>query len=293
MALAGSTPVSAGAVEVTVTVDPPIAAYTPLVSTSWNTTMFVVSTSDTAFSIGFGTPAPAAGGTLYWQINAGPNPPTPEGQLSTLGAYLDDLRRLLRDPIDQYFPVTDKIAYINRGMQRRDIDTGANRQLITFPLVIGQDTYSFTDTGQGQVFDVIGINLIFVAQRIVLRRMSYTELNVRYRQWTPYQGVVEAWTRYGPNQIIFGPAPSIAYTTEWDCSVYAVPLVNLTDVDPLPYPYTSPVPYYAAYWAKMNERQYDEADGFRQMYADQLQMAVNARIATVPSMYPNGITVLR
>jgi hypothetical protein len=286
MALAGSTPVTAGATSVTVAVSPPITTYTPLVAVSWNSTTFVVGTPlPASFTIGFGTPAPAGGGTLFWQIQGGANPNVPEGQLATLAGYLDDLRRLLHDPTDQYWSAVDKTAYINKAIQRRDLETGANRQLIPFTLSANVDTYSFSNLGQAQVFDVVGINLIYVAQRIVLDRLSFTRLNAWIRQWSGQIGPPSAFCRYGPNQVIFGPVPSLGYETEWDCSIYAVPLVNLTDTDPLPYPYTNAVPYYAAFWAKLNERQYDEAEGFKRQYDEQINAAVNSRVAQTPSAY--------
>src|SRR5262249_20395490 len=106
-----------------------------------------------------------------------------------------------------------------------------------------------------KIFDVVGINLLYVSQRVVLLNMSYTRLNTLKRTWVPYQGIVEGWCRYGTSQVIFGPQPSVNYLTEWDVAVYTAPLVDLVDVDPVPFPYTLRlVPTYAAYLCKQNER---------------------------------------
>ena len=45
-------------------------------------------------------------------------------------------------------------------------------------------------------------------------------------------------------------------------------LVNSTDADVSGAPYTEPVPYYAAYWAKLTFQQYDEAAKFNTMYKE-------------------------
>src|SRR5207245_383323 len=204
--------------------------------------------------------------------------------------YLAELRRLVHDPNDIFWPQADKISNINKAIQRRDLDTGANRQLVTFSLTVGVDTYTFPQIGVANVFDVVGINLIFVSNRAILANTSFRRLNKLYRPWTPYQGVCEGWARYGPNTIVFGPTPSFAYTTEWDVCVYSAPnlLVNLADTDPLPYPYSEPVVYYAAHLCKLNERQYDESDQFFAMYQEKIGTGLNARTGMVPSFYGSG-----
>ena len=214
-------------------------------------------------------------------------PTTPTLSLSD---YLTDLRHLLHDPSDVYFPLATKTRAINLGIQRRDLDTGANRQLVTYTLTVGVDTYTFPQIGVANVFDVVGINLIFVSNRAILANTSFRRLNKLYRPWTPYQGVCEGWARYGPNTIVFGPTPSFAYTTEWDVCVYSAPnlLVNLADTDPLPYPYTEPVPIWAAYWCKLNENQVDEAEYFFDQYRERVGTGLNARTGMVPSFYGSG-----
>lgn len=149
-------------------------------------------------------------------------------------------------------------------------------------------------TTAAQVFDVIGINLLYNNLRYVMGTMSFSELNATVRQYNPpLTWAPVRWARYGPNTVIFGPAPSIAYVTEWDCSVYSSPLVNLTDFDLLPYPYTKPVPYYAAYKAKLNERQYDEAESFKELYTNELAHATDSRVGMVTSMYANDASIVR
>ncbi|TMD08299.1 MAG: hypothetical protein E6J01_03950 [Chloroflexi bacterium] len=211
-------------------------------------------------------------------------PTTPTVSLST---YLTDLRTLLHDPSDVFWSQATKTRAINLGIQRRDLDTGANRQLVTFNLTVGVDTYTFPQIGVANVFDVVGINLIFVSNRAILANTSFRRLNKLYRPWTPYQGVCEGWARYGPNQIVFGPTPSVAYQTEWDVCVYSAPdlLVNLADTDPMPYTYTEPVPLYAAHWLKLNERMYDESDDFFRMYQERVGTGLNSRTGMVPSFY--------
>ena len=283
-------------------------------------------------------------------------------QLSTLADYLDDLRDLVHDPLDQYWTVAQKTAYINAACDQRDLDTGQNRVLYPFTLTIGQDIYNFQDLttqnpqppigptvvpvtslsiviplspaqtvgydvrvtanwttttvvsakvtasftvtfgtaapagailywqlvggslrpNAAQVFDVVGINLLYSGVRVVMGQESFTELNTSVRQYVPsLRWAPVRWARYGPSQIIFGPSPSIAYQTEWDCSTIGPSLVNLTDSDLMPLPYNRCIKYYAASLGKKNERQYDEADRFLADYQRNLLTATNSRARSV------------
>ena len=282
--LSGSIAVPANALSVVVPVAPAMTLYTPLVTPSWTTATGVAQVTPGNFTVVFSIPAPP-GALLFFQIQPGAALGAPQGQLETLGSYLDDLRRLLHDPNDVYWPLSDKVVYINKGMQARDRDTLANRQHVPFTLTIGQETYTFQDLGNAQVIDVVGIALLFQSTRVVLNNLSYTLLTASYRAWKTYRGIPEAWARYGPSTIWLGPTPSVAYDTEWDVAVYAPRLVNLTDVDPLPFPYTSPVPFYGAYWAKYNERQLPEAEEFKAQYDSKVLEATNSRVGMTTSVY--------
>lgn len=341
---------------------------------SWLTDWTITAADCGEFTAAFSNPAPPGGGTMYWTEIPLPEP-IESGAFATLGDYVDEMRRLLHDPVDQYWSLSDKVADINRALHRRDLDTMGNRQLIPFVLTLGKDTYVFSDLGgfgpvpyapvitlrstgvpwfatpslpiacaaffqvdfnvpvppggavlqwsvpligasgsvpptttavtladgvvservdrpaAPKIFDVVGLNLIYIAQRVVLLQFSFTKLNVFKRPWVPYQAIPEGWCRYGTSQVIIGPQPSLNYLTEWDCAMYSEPLVNLTDTDPVPFPYTIRlVPKYACYLAKMNERQYDEANLFLQSYMQEVDVSRNQRVGMLPSAYgkPNG-----
>ena len=254
------------------------------VEPDWNTTCIYSGKTTSQFTVTFGTPAPAGGGNVDWIVLSPAGVGGGAGTV-TLANYRTELRRLLHDPNDVYWSVADKDSAINLGLQRRDLDSGQNRTLVNYTLVAGTDTYTLTTIGNTSVFDVVGIALTYGSQRVILNHLSYTDLTARYRAWTSYRGTPECWARYGPASIVFGPVPAIAYAVVLDCSQFSSPLVNPTDTDPLPYPYTVPVPFYAAYICKVNERMYDEADQFLTGYIRELGVATNARAGMVPSVY--------
>ncbi len=334
-----------------------VATYQVSISTSWVTTIDVVTKTAAGFTVNFGTPAPAGGGTLDWvATTAGTSTPQPissgtvtvaagagsdvfvaagslpatyqvtiapawvtaydvAGKTSggftvnfavpappggstydyivyggtigtvTLADYLDELRDLLHDPDDRFWSATQKGKYINRARRQRDEDTAIQRSTITFPLVTGTGTYTFATVGNGSIIDVLTITLIFGQTRVVLDNPSLTELNQRYRTSTTFNGWTAGWARQGPQTVIFGPTPSTAFVTEWDCVVFGAPLVSVTDLDQVPYPYTKPVAFYAAYLAKMNERQRDEAMDFMEDYTRLANESTGSRAPRVPNSY--------
>lgn len=205
--------------------------------------------------------------------------------MATLASYRTQVRRLLHDANDSQWSVTAKDAYVNEAIQRRDLDTGANRVIQVVNLVTGTDTYAFTALGDPTAFDVISICLRYGGQRVVLGQHSVTELNAFVRTWITYRSYPVAWAKLGAASVLLGPIPSQAWVTEWDTSVITPTLATDASVDPLPYPYTIAVPYYAAYLAKLNERRYQEADTFQGLYRQELLGAVNQRAGMVPSVY--------
>lgn len=214
----------------------------------------------------------------------------------TLADYLGAVRRLLHDPSDVIWSTADKTLYVNEAIQQRDLDTGGHRSIGTFTLTASVDTYSFTTLStafsSANIFDIVGINLLYNGYRITLETYSYTEMNSDpgYRAYVNTTDRPAAWCRYGDQSIILGPSPGSAYQIEIDALTYSVPalLAAMTDADTLQFPYTYPVHLYACYLAKQNERQYDEADWFKARYDEAVTKINSARTGIVPSVYPGG-----
>lgn len=216
----------------------------------------------------------------------------------TLSDYLGAMRRLLHDPNDVYWSVADKTLYINEALQQRDIDTGGRRLIGTFTLTVGTNTYSFTTlstaftSATANIFDVVGITLLYNGYRILLEEYTYAELvsNPGYLAYIASNNRVAAWCRYGDQSVIVAPAPQTAWQIEIDATIYSTPtaLAALTDADAVQFPYTYPVPLYACYLAKQNERTWEEAVAFKDRYDEAVNKIVAARTGISPSLYPRG-----
>lgn len=288
----GTVAVPSGSASVVIAATLP-AAYQITLTPYWNANgPFVDLSTKTAAGFTAVFPSPPFVDTfLDW--TATPSGATPVIGGITLGSYLDELNDVLHATATgtSYWTTAQKIKYINRAIAHRDLETGANRVVQPVTLVIGQDTYEFSVLGNPSVFDVVSINLLYNTQRLVLDQCSWTDLNALPRSWTLYREVPRAFARYGQTKVVFAPAPWLAYETEWDTCVVTGPLVNVGDVDTQPYPYTLPVVYYAAYLAKLNERQYAEADIFLKLYRGEMSSAQDSRVGMVPSAYPSSLAM--
>jgi len=183
----------------------------------------------------------------------------------TLQTYLAATRRLLHDANADYWSDADLILDINSAVKQRDLWSGGSRSYQSnIPLTAGQDQYQlpslFPALAAKTILDVISVWLIYGATRVQLDNPSFDDLQRRFRPWNTFVNRPAAFARYGAQGLFIAPAPSTPYTIDADLVVLSVTLANLTDADPLPFPYTEPIPYWAAYYAKINSRRYDEAD---------------------------------
>ena len=132
----------------------------------------------------------------------------------------------------------------------------------------------------------MNINLYWGNSRIPLRYMPWTQFNAQMRYWTNYIGQPVAFSVYGPQSFYLGPIPDQEYTIEIDTIVQPTNLVNLSDVETIPLPYTEPVPFYASYTAKYKEQSYGEAELFKNEYIKKVQnILVTSFQRRMPSPY--------
>ena len=262
-----------------------VAAVWSIVGISWPATWFITSQDAGQVTLGFTVPAPAAGGTVYY--TAVPGPTLPATGTNSLSDYLTEVRRLLHDAQKFYFSDADLTADINYGLKQRDLWSGGSRSYQpNIPLTTGLDKYSLSTLFPTlRVLDVVHVWLIFGSTRVELDNRPFGDLTNMFRPWTSYQGIPGGWTRYGADQVFIATAPATAYTADWDLVTLSTTLVNVGDLDPLMFPYTEPVAYFAAYKAKINQRRFDEAEVFMGFAIKALRDIEGARVGEMISSY--------
>jgi hypothetical protein len=191
---------------------------------------------------------------------------------TTLGNYITECRRLLHDANANFYSDTELTDYINSARVRLVRDTGCLRSYQTTATVTSQEVYTFSTLPEGaNTMDVININLIWGNTRIPMRYLPWTQFNAELRFWQNYSGRPIAYSMYGPTSFYIGPVPDQVYSMELDTVIMPTPLVNASDVDTIPDPWTTPVAFYACYKAKYKEQSYGEAEIFKQEYQRQAQ----------------------
>jgi len=220
------------------------------------------------------------------------------GIISTLSDYLTQTRRLLRDSTGALYADSDLVEFVNRAIRQRDLDLGYNRLKLSFTLTTGTHTYSYATILAGgtvmigptsaNIQDVLSIMVMPLGSgtstiRYPLGRWPYSKL--AYLLSTSYPTYPSVYALYGPTTVVLGPPPAGNYPVEFDFLAYSADLVNPTDADTQPYPYTDPVPFMAASFAKVSVQRFDEADGFQAQY-DRRLMRVRGRARSLMIQNP-------
>ena len=134
--------------------------------------------------------------------------------------------------------------------------------------------------------DTLNITVRWGTERVILNRMAYTQFQATVRSWMGYTQRPGFCTSYGANQWYIGPIPDQTYATEWDTIINPTPLVNLTDVSVIQYPFEECVAFYAAHTAKLQEQSYAEADHFLKLYTGKmLYSRRSVMLRMLPSAY--------
>lgn len=218
---------------------------------------------------------------------------------ANLTTYLTATSLLLHDPSFQYWPQSELTTYINTARNRVAQDTMCLRQLVgqstgtLITLTEGTDFYTpqtlLGSTYGPNLIAVLGVAIWWGTMRIKLTYCSYTQFDANFRRYSTYQGRPVAFTRMGATNVVIGPPPDQAYSTDWDVTLIPNALVLTTDVEQIPVPYQEPIPYYAAYLAKWKEQAQGEALLFLKQYNQILLWCMRSyNPRTIPNPYRIG-----
>lgn len=152
-----------------------------------------------------------------------------------------------------------------------------------------QEAYPFTSIptpANTSIIDIANITAIWGNTRYALQYKEWSMYNAQMRSYVAFQQRPVMYSVFGQNTVFIGPIVDQPYVTEWDCVLNPAPLVQLTDVENITYPYTDPVPYYACYLAKVKDSSWDEAKVFQEEYFNKIKHAIAASaMRRIPNIY--------
>jgi hypothetical protein len=201
--------------------------------------------------------------------------------MATLTDHLNTTRRYLRDAAADYWSDADLVAHVNAAIKQRDVDTGQNVAVQSVALVVNQNLYVINaGSFLSRTIGVTNIVVVYGGARKLLHERPYGMATSVFQPTESYSALPAVWARLSPTQVFVAPKPNNTYAAEWTTRVHSADLVNPTDVDPLPFPWTEPVPYHAAFLARLQLQQYDEAEKYKQLYQQALADTVGGVSAT-------------
>ena len=225
-----------------------------------------------------------------------------------LAAYINEVQGHLNDMSGQFFTEPQLTNFINRSRRRISAVSGCIRVI---PPGTGtkpnKEVYSFHEwkaqvqlicpqaqsilacrslaigIGGGWVEDADGIwSIAGGTWKPVWRRIVWTDFQARFRIYGgTFFGTISQpgwYAQYGsgPLGVLYlAPIPSIAAPMEVDLTLIPKPLLTDDDIEPIPYPWTDAVSYWAAVLALMQQQRKEDMQAMTEIFAAELPMCAS------------------
>jgi hypothetical protein len=222
-----------------------------------------------------------------------------------LAQYIDEVQSHLNDSQGQFFSIPRLTGFINRSRRRIAAISGCVRVVPpgtqTKP---SREVYPFSEwnalvqqvcpqaqsilacrslaigIGGNWTEDDDGIwSITKGTWKPVWRRIVWTDFQARFRIYGgTFYGTISQpgwYAQYGSGplgSLYLAPIPSIAAPMEVDLSLIPKPLVTDGDIDPIPFPWSDAVSYWAACLALMQQQRMEDVKAMAQLFNDDLPM---------------------
>lgn len=186
-------------------------------------------------------------------------------------------------------------ASISNGTLSGVVITANGTGYTSAPTVVltggGGSTATVTSTVMSAL-DVLSITVNYQNSWITLAYTYFTEFQARARYYRSITGMPALWSQGPPSGFGGGKTfyifqiPSMSYQCDIHAIMTPTPLVDDTTPEPLTYPETDLVAYYAAYLAKYEQQMFEESARFLQIYDELLRRGNAAKYQRrIPNPY--------
>lgn len=215
-----------------------------------------------------------------------------------LNTYISDTQDLLNDSGAQFFKIPRLITYINKARRRIAAASGCLRVVPPGTQTVpNQEIYPlsmWTSLAQGALPGVqsilfvrsisIGIGGHWEGQDIVggswkpmWRRIPWSDFQARFRVYgRTFYGTISDpgwWAQLGEGQaaqIYLAPIPSMRNPMELDLTCVPMSLETNDDPEPIPYPWTDAVAYWAAVLCLLQQQRKEDATAMATLFNSDL-----------------------
>lgn len=222
----------------------------------------------------------------------------------TLATYQTLTQQYVNDPEQQEFTLANLTSYINIARGQLAAAAQCIRYTGSFETAIGTPNYPVASIEPTVTPAGVGIAGPLNVRQLALGIPNAGNAWLEMRPWEwawffwfsqPYQptGQPARWSvqEPGPSGSIFlSPTPGAAYAMYADCVGLPNPMVNTTDVEVIPYPWTDSVPYFAAYVAFVSVNRFADAQDVLTRWQAFAAWAVKTVAPTIlPAYAPGGL----
>lgn len=208
-----------------------------------------------------------------------------------LARYITETQNFLNDSQGQFFSLPTLTNYINRARRRVAAASGCLRVLPngTFTRK-NQEVYPFSDWTALVQDQLPGAQHILGCRSLAMalgkggwkpmwRRLVWTDFQARFRIYNgTFMGAISEpgwYAQYGEGPIgslYLAPIPSMEMPIDVDLTCIPFPLLTDNDVDPIPYPWTDAVAYWAAVLCLMQQQRAQDAQAMAQLFNTEMPM---------------------
>lgn len=208
-----------------------------------------------------------------------------------LQQYITDVRDHLNDSGGQFFEEPTLNRYINRARRRIASASGCLRIVPEGTFTIkDQEIYPFSAWSSLVQKQFPGCSAILSCRSLAIaigpggwkpmwRRVVWSDFQARFRIYnSTFWGVISEPGWYaqfgsGPNGSLYlAPIPSQRCPMEVDLSCVPLPLLTDKDIEPIPYPWTDAVSYWAAVLCLMQQQRMADAKEMATLFNTDLPM---------------------
>lgn len=220
-----------------------------------------------------------------------------------LANYITEVQNLLNDSQGQFFSHPTLVNYINRSRRRIAAASGCLRIVPKGTRTVpSQEIYPFSDWtaliqdqlpgAQSILFcNSFAMSIGTGGWKPVWRRIVWTDFQARFRIYNgTFYGVLSEpgwWSQFGvgpAGKIYIAPIPSQEMPIEVDLTCIPFPLLTDNDIDPIPYPWTDAVCYWAAVMCLLQQQRREDAAAMAQLFNTDMPMCASV---VAPRMIQN------